>query len=88
MAVCIKVGPWDTTFGDPLVSGPEPRPSGIYRVIGDNLSDGEIYLNLEGFEWAEWAAIRFRKIKPDTEGANADDAAWLKDLLAKPRVSA
>ncbi|MES2782994.1 MAG: hypothetical protein V4657_09375 [Pseudomonadota bacterium] len=35
-----------------------------------------------------FAAERFRKIKPDTEGANADDAAWLKDLLAKPRVSA
>lgn len=31
---------------------------------------------------------RFRKIKPDTEPANADDAAWLKDLLAKPKVTA
>lgn len=28
-------------------------------------------------------ASRFRKIKPDTEGANEDDAAWLKDLLTK-----
>ena len=28
-------------------------------------------------------ATRFRKIKPDTEGANEDDAAWLKDLLTK-----
>lgn len=28
-------------------------------------------------------ASRFRKIKPDTEGANEDDAAWLKDLLTR-----
>ena len=68
-----------------------PRKGGVYRVEAVNIDWlGTLGLTLEGHHssavFGAWKASGFRKIKPDTEGANEDDAAWLKDLLAKPKV--
>lgn len=78
---------------------PAPRPDDpsdrlqkgrIYRVENVFHYDGHIGLQLEGMSavetdeyYAAYDAGCFRKIKPDTEGANEDDAAWLKGLLSK-----
>ena len=52
-----------------LVKGPFLYLDGVFCGLGQG-EDGVI-------------SRRFKRIKPDTEGANEDDAAWLKDLLTK-----
>ena len=68
------------------------RVGRIYNVGAVGIPDGGTKVCLAFHEIAPrspkrgnaYCATRFRKIRPDTEPANADDAAWLKDLLKKP----
>ena len=87
MALCVR-------FLGPPVSPDDPsdrlQKGRIYRVEKVVYYDGDIGLQLEGINAVEsedyydaYDAGCFRKILPDTEGANEDDAAWLKDLLTK-----
>lgn len=84
LALCVA----EEQFSNYPNSGWGPKLGGIYHVSevalfleGDvalNFSEDTAYISIGGF-----SAYNFRKIKPDTEGANEDDAAWLKDLLTK-----
>ena len=90
LAVCIKRGEWcHYGTGEPTNGGPKYNEIVTVRRVGIGIS-GMPVLWLVGYKGDEvgdsFGSRRFRKIKPDTEGANEDDAAWLKDLLAKPKV--
>jgi hypothetical protein len=82
LALCISDSP--NMFGEPA-----PVKKGrIYRVTGTMISEpgfmdsGLLGLYLEGVRVPSSsgaiAAIMFRKIKPDTEGAKDETAAWWK----------
>ena len=86
LALCVKTTQWHGTKTGNPIDGP-PHNS-IHKVIaigshegGMTIAFAEFAGNPEPFRY--YLADRFRKIKPDTEGANEDDAAWLKDLLTK-----
>jgi len=87
LALCIKIGRWTDHE-----SGNNPEYGSVYKVseIWSATGCDGLALVLEGLEctldgvWQDFLATRFRKIHPDTEPANADDAAWLKDLLKRP----
>ncbi len=90
LALCVSVGP---DYPAEVAVGSIYIVDAIWTGIRNSLT-GEIGTCFDlvavpryGDEQA-YDPARFRKIKPDTEAANADDAAWLKDLLAKPKVSA
>ena len=94
LALCVDVserwvGNYIATAGEYLKKG------GVYRVDHLSMLDANglpgigLYIYSNDFTGHRSAGSwRFRKIKPNTEGANEDDAAWLKDLLSKPKVQA
>ncbi len=86
LALCVEPDKWEMLWDE--YSGPYPEAGGVYRVNNIFTHDEKLFLILDDFEDGAWHSVEFRKIKPDTEAANADDAAWLKDLLAKPKVRA
>lgn len=81
LALCLKTDPWNMMNGSYV--GEKPKFNGIYRVTLVSLIHNTTWLEFLDLGWCDWEASNFRKIKPDTEGANEDDAAWLKDLLNK-----
>lgn len=86
LALCIKVGLWRGTKTGVIISG--PAAGAIYKVVAFDIYPEGLILEFDEFVGVRiprrrFLASRFRKIKPDTEPANADDAAWLKDLLKR-----
>ncbi len=90
LAVCTSTAPKGSHNIGAMAGHAKPKKNGIYKVERVIFYLNDCGLVLEGHHSTHfteaWAASGFRKIKPDTEGANEDDAAWLKDLLSKPKV--
>jgi len=90
LAVCVNASNYGLqgVFGHLLTEGKVYKvlrlttpPRWLHGEAGLGLViDGPKNKNPEG----DWFEGRFRKVEKDTQAANADDAAWLKDLLTKP----